>query len=332
MRRASIALLLALCALPVPTPALAAPPSVELVELPQQLTLPLPEGSNRLFEVRVSGTPQAIWMSATAESPPERRLALQPMGKRWVFNLGDPRVATVVAGARQFQVFATFADGRRAESLPVQFVTARPAPVEVRIKTIDGRALPAGFGQQWITPRDAAALDFTWAGSGQRRPITLVAGEERVVVTPGPDGAVTLALGPPLRAAWQAAGSLAVLDADGDSIAALTAAPERLALDGPTTLRVVQRHSAPLPGSREYLRLHLGDISGGKVTVSITADDGTTLVDQRVAREGDRVEFALADGRYVLRVDRLVNMLVGDDHAEFSIEPATAAIEAGVKP
>lgn len=332
-RRFSACLALSLALSLAPNPAAhAAPPSIELLELPNHLTLPLPDGSNRLFEVRITGKPTAIWMAATPDSAAERRLPLNPMGDRWVFNLGDPRVAATLAGARQFQVFATFADGRRAESLPVQFVPANPASVEVRLQSSDDRSLHAGLGPQWVSPKSIHALALSWSGSGMRRPVTLAIGELRTPVAPGPEGTANIGLTAEQHAAWQAAGKLEVLDPDGEPIAVIAATPDRLAIDGPTALRIVQRSSAYVPGSREYLRVYLGDISGSSTTVSIVTPDGTALASERVARDGDRIEFALPGARYVLRVERLVNMLMGDDHADLMIEPALAAPAPGVAP
>lgn len=329
-----LALSLALSLAPSPA-AHAAPPSIELLELPNHLTLPLPDGSNRLFEVRITGKPTAIWMAAAVDSAAERRLPLNPMGDRWVFNLGDPRVAATLAGARQFQVFATFADGRRAESLPVQFVPANPAAVEVRLQGTDERALQAGLGPQWVSPKSIHALALSWSGSGIRRPVTLAIGETRTTIAPGPEGSASVSLTADQHTAWQTAGKLEVLDPDGQPIAVVAATPDRLALDGPTALRIVQRSSAYMPGSREFLRVYLGDISGSSTTVSIVAPDGTVLVSERVARDGDRIEFALPGARYVLRIERLVNMLMGDDHADLVVEPAVLAPAApapGVAP
>lgn len=314
----ALALALALAATPL-APTLAAPTSIELIELPERLTLPMPAGTNKLFAVRIEGKPAAIWMATAADAPDARRLPLQPMGGRYVFNLGDPRVDAVVAGAGQFQIFATFADGRRAESLPVQFVAATPARAQLQLVTRDARAL--GAGQRWVQPGEIDRLDLTWTGAGPRKPVTLRLGEQTIPIEPGPDGRVERPVDDALRAGWHAAGKLEVVDHASALLATIEAAPDRLATDEPAEFRVTQRRSAEVPGSRGFLRLHLGDISGGKVELSLHTALGETIA-STVARERTVVPFTLGARRYTLTLDRLVNVLVGDDHAEFVVQPA----------
>lgn len=42
-------------------------------------------------------------------------------------------------------------------------------------------------------------------------------------------------------------------------------------------------------------------------------------IERQSARQGDRLEFTYEGKRYTLELTRLVNMLVGDDHAEFTL-------------
>lgn len=300
------------------SPAVAAP-VVELVELPSQLELPLAAGTNRLFAVKIPGAPEAVWMAVSPDA--KLRLPLQPMGQRWVFNLGDPRVAEVVAGGGQFQVFATVG-GETGASLPVQFIAARAASAYVELIGADGTRLDR---TGWVDPAKVQRLAVRWDGAGARSTVRLVAGGRRIEVEPSASE-VEIAVDGALRAAWQAAGALEVIDGRGHARSIARAIPSTLGPAARTPFRIVQRRGLDVPGSGGFLRVHLGDISGTRVPVTVTGADGTIYVDQRLLTEGDRAEFALGSVRHVLIVDRLVNMLFGDDHAEFHVEPAAEAL------
>lgn len=326
MRRASItrftrASLIALFAIGTgwAAPASAAP-TVELTELPSRLELPLPAGTNRLFAVKIEGKPSAVWLATAPEA--EARLPLQPMAGKWVVNLGDPRLAAVIAGGTQFQIFATVG-GETGGSLPVQFVAARKASVSIDLRDAEGTHMPSAG---WVDPLKVSTLRLRWTGSGIRTAVTLAAGSVREKIEPG-DGTVELKPTAALRDAWRAAGTLESIDADGRRRTVARAVPIALDDTARRGFRLVQRRSLTVPGSRDFLTVHLGDISGTRVPVTLTGADGTVYFEQRLLAQGDRAEFALGAQRYVLIIEKLVNLMVGDDHAELRVEPATAAID-----
>ncbi len=89
-------------------------------------------------------------------------------------------------------------------------------------------------------------------------------------------------------------------------------------------LTVVQRSSKDLPGSDGRISVHVDDITGGQVLLTIRGDDGRKVIDQQSVRVDDIIDFE-ADGRkYLLCVVRLANFLIGDDFVEFavSVKPA----------
>jgi hypothetical protein len=85
---------------------------------------------------------------------------------------------------------------------------------------------------------------------------------------------------------------------------------------------VQQRATVAIPGSNGWLRVHIDDITMGATLLDVVTADGRTLVLQQTVSERDVVEFALAGERCALVVDRLVNRLVGEDHAELRVAPA----------
>ena len=92
-------------------------------------------------------------------------------------------------------------------------------------------------------------------------------------------------------------------------------------------LTVTQRSSKDLPGSDGRISVHVDDITGGQVLLTIRDNGGRKVIDQQSVRVDDIVDFE-ADGRkYLLCVVRLANFLIGDDFVEFavSVKPAPKA-------
>jgi hypothetical protein len=84
-------------------------------------------------------------------------------------------------------------------------------------------------------------------------------------------------------------------------------------------MTIFQRASKKLPGEDGFLRVELGDISVGRVLVTVSGPNGEVVVDTTSLRQGDLVSLALAERDYVLRLDKLVNLPLGDDYAVFSL-------------
>ena len=84
-------------------------------------------------------------------------------------------------------------------------------------------------------------------------------------------------------------------------------------------LTVKQRGNGWLPGGK--LKLHLDDITGGQVIVSVTDADGRVILAPRSVKTGERFTVSGME----VAVVRLENMLVGSgDFGEFQV---TAAAE-----
>jgi hypothetical protein len=304
---------------------LAAPPSVTVGDLPAALRLPMPAGANRPVTVKVSGEPAEVWAAASATDP--RRLPLVPAADGWAFNLGDPRLAAAVEGAAQFQVYARYADGRRAESLPIFFEAAPAARPSVTLVRADGAREPLPYGARWVDPAAVDRLEFAWRAPGPKRPVVVKVGVTRIDVTAPPAGpTAALQLKGDVRAAWLKAGELEVTDAGGARLGALRAIPAALDLPGEQArFTVVQRRSEDVPGTHGYVQVRLGDITGGQVAITLRAADGEDFATAQSAKVGDVVHFDLRGQRHVVVVEKLVNMLMGEDHAELTVRRADVA-------
>jgi hypothetical protein len=89
-----------------------------------------------------------------------------------------------------------------------------------------------------------------------------------------------------------------------------------------TTFVVPQRKKRPVPGSRNWLEVRIDDITASRVLMELVAADGSIVLPEQLVHERDYFEFQLAGASYVLSVQKLVNLLIGDDHAELQVQAA----------
>lgn len=85
---------------------------------------------------------------------------------------------------------------------------------------------------------------------------------------------------------------------------------------------VYQRSSLDFPGSERKLRLHVGDIAGGQVPVSVYQENHRPLVTRTSLEPGQTLRLSLEDEEYVVVLEQLVNLLVGRDYAVFRVTTA----------
>lgn len=85
------------------------------------------------------------------------------------------------------------------------------------------------------------------------------------------------------------------------------------------TQTVYQRETRKIAASDDSLSFHLGDITGGFVLVSVLDRSGNPLIDREEMKEGDFITTKIGQGEFVISLDRLVNLLMGEDYATLSI-------------
>ena len=86
------------------------------------------------------------------------------------------------------------------------------------------------------------------------------------------------------------------------------------------TVTIKQRGNGWLPGGRH--KLHLDDITGGQVMVSVTDSDGRVILGPKSVRKGD----SFSAGGMDIEVSRLENMVVGtSDFGEFTVKSSSAS-------
>ena len=92
--------------------------------------------------------------------------------------------------------------------------------------------------------------------------------------------------------------------------------------EGGETMRVVQRASAKVPGSKDALAVQLGDITGGAVDLMLVRSDGGTVLVTKTVHDGDVVPFTLDGFAYELVVEHMENVLIGDDWLDVRVRAA----------
>ena len=95
----------------------------------------------------------------------------------------------------------------------------------------------------------------------------------------------------------------------------------KLLLTVPSTVTIIQRASAEVPGSKGRLVVNIGDISGEQVPVRVTWDN-KELMATRSLREGAAVELEIENEKYRMTLERLTNVVIGDDSADFLFDIA----------
>jgi len=119
--------------------------------------------------------------------------------------------------------------------------------------------------------------------------------------------------------------------AEGETVASIAVrytievVPKRL--DFPwdrATMTICQRETKELPGSHGRLRVRLGDITAGQVLLTVHGPRDDVVIDTTSAQEGDALPLVLDEEGYVFVVDRLVNLVVGQDYGVFSLFPSRA--------
>ena len=97
----------------------------------------------------------------------------------------------------------------------------------------------------------------------------------------------------------------------------------RLDFPGNTVrMTIIQRDTKPIPGSKNTLKVRLGDITEGQVLLSIHGMYDKVVVDTVSVHPGDVVPFQVGENKYHLTVIELRNLFVGDDFAVFEVSAA----------
>ncbi len=203
--------------------------------------------------------------------------------------------------------------------------SAVPAQLECRVYTTDRIIrvrLPRG---EWFAPEQVQRIEVNTSRAARPRDVLEAwAGPQAWPFSLDPHKDVqVIEVDERVRKSWLEHGVLTVgfatqRDSGGELI--LRAGLRRLDLpaDG-VEVTLGQRRTIDIEGTDGYLYLHIDDITAGQVRLDIRGAEGKTLIRPRSVREGDRVALELGEGKYILVVKRLVNLLIGDDYGVFAI-------------
>jgi hypothetical protein len=333
MNPTGIVVTVLLCAAPV-----VAQFGVRIVRVPDQVVLPAPPGANLLLEVEIEGIFRGrqfpVWIATDAISVDRVPLEQTGTAMRFQLNLADARVQALLPAARdqgELIVLAT-CDSFITHSIPIRWArtAANAPPVYGILRKKDGSTRTTEVSTRaWLDPRTFASFEVQGAGERQSAAVARIGELEVPLVRRAEQGLWVLENTALLQEQADRGHSLEVEVKRGtaSSVFRFDLAPSRLALpDGPVTFTLAQRKRALVPGSHDWLTVAIDDITMGQVLLEVTDADGHVVVPQRSVIERDAVELPLAGEHAVLTVDRLVNLLIGDDFAELTVRPASGFV------
>jgi len=202
-----------------------------------------------------------------------------------------------------------------------------------KIVDIDTAAEP--YTEIWLDVDQVAAIEAHFGPGDGVHEFRASTGDERWPLeadAAGPDMIARLDCTTEFKEAWQTEGVLRLrYDEPGRTrTITLRARPEvvRPTQGEATTFTVAQRTTEIVPGSNGYVRVKLGDITGGRVSVEMTTAEGETLLDRGLMSLHDRRTFVLGDDRYSVEIVKMVNLLIGKDWADLEIRRRSAAEKA----
>ena len=311
--------------------ALHAQDNVRLVKVPDNLRLPAAAGANLLLEVETSSAPDAIWLASDAAA--QDRLPLQDVGqRRFQANLADARLFDLLPAGRDqgsLFVFARF-QNRTVQSPAIAWARATKDDGKVRC-VVRARGKPTRFVEPddrvWLDPATLERIELQGAAARQSAAMVRLADVELPLVRRAEEQLWLLDVDARMRERLMAVAAFEVELRLGpaSSLFEFRCVPPRLDLQDPVTTFVVpQRKKRFVPGSRDWLQVRIDDITMGRVLLELVAADGSVVVPEQLVHERDYFEFQLASARYVLSVQKLENLLIGDDHAEFHVQEAAA--------
>ncbi|MBN2497449.1 MAG: DUF5329 family protein [Deltaproteobacteria bacterium] len=305
--------------------------SIELRGVPDELELPIARGKNVVLTAELrGGEPKAVWLARQRDDA-SRIMLFRVRSATYQINLSDPAVQALLAAegrGGRFQVFAELQGGEWIASIPVYYAVAArrfPEPQVVIVASGKPEQLSSWtLYQRWWKPERVQRIELSHP---EALPVAALARcGERDFAFSRTKGRLALEVTPALREAWRRQANVDILYArPGDprperKAASLRCVPDRLDMPGNAARMVIeQRRSHSVPGSHDYLRVHIGDITGGQVLLSLTAGSEEKLIERLSVSRGNVLQFELAAESYHLAVDRLVNLLVGDDYCELAV-------------
>ena len=306
--------------------------SIKLDNVPHNLRFPLSKGTNQLLTATIKGgTVTSAWLAKNRESAGRINLT-RVDDNEFQINLADPMISAILLSTKenkQFYIFAETADQQVAASIPVQYSTyppeVQPVTSVAYIKEGNKRTkLKFSYSGSWhnLENIDAFEIEFSPPQAELAATIDIDGTDWKFSKTGEASGILQLKMSPEIKKAWKNFGSLALTTTNsrGDTFK-MKAKPELKFDQVPEVITVFQRRSATLPGSNDYFRLYLRDITAGQVLFSLSSEDNVELIKKRSVRQGDYVDFKYEGSEYRISLTSLVNNLFGSDYAVFLYAP-----------
>jgi hypothetical protein len=295
---------------------------VKLNNIPDNFVVPLNKGTNQLLTAEIIGEHDIsqVWMAATADA--DVKVSLTPSNiHEYQINLADAEVSDFLLSLPQQRFYIFASDGNTiGNSVPVVFAR-QPTSISVFLLDYEGQPKEISkYSENWVIPAEVSMIDVVMFPSPLTKPrvMAVLGNNEQPFLVGERQGVWSLKIGDDVQTSWKQEGELAIVMPD--THIRLRMMPERLLAESEeVTFQVLQRRSENIPGSDGFASVWLGDITNGQVWVRATTQSGQTLFESHTWRQGDTQEFDYQGIRYQLTLTSLVNLLVGDDYAEFKL-------------
>lgn len=307
---------------------LAAQFAVRFVRVPDVVVLPAPPGTNLIAEVEVDAVVPAVLLFAEGSNA---HVPLAPAGeRRWQINLADPAVRALLPEGVESGSFVVrglvHAPNTPSARIHWSRTTAVAEQQTCRVQLRDGTTIRARASGRAFVPADGvAAIDLSSDGLVAAKAHLRCAGEH-VEFQRSADGTrLSCSIDDAWRARLAAADSFSVeiTGWEGPDSFEFAAIPSRVE---PASLgqafRLAQRTATAVPGTRDYVRVAIDDITAGGTELEVRGADGRVLRERQLVMAGESVAFRLGETDYVVVVDRLINYLLDEDLAELRVMTA----------
>lgn len=279
------------------------------------LTLPVSSGVNHVLTAKVKGDDQKVWLANNPEGQNGIAMAKTDV-EEYQINLADENVIEMLFSSKdaQFYVVAENSDGKRFASIPIRYTRKSP---EFYVE-LSGSTYP--LYEKSYDPSNVRLFKVQYAVSA----MVLIGDKKLPFVKAGPY--LQFELDDSFRKAWQDSGEL-TLSVDGTKqlLVKSKSQPEvsepEVKLPQVFTLR--QRDSRLIPGINENLSISAGDISGGRVNISIYDRYRGKTIKEDVMTRYDALELAVNTKPLRLVMVDLFNSIGSSDYATFLLVDAT---------
>jgi len=320
-------------------------PTIEILQVPSELSFPMPSHANAILTVRVPAqNARQVWLSTSPDFP--GRVMLRAIGDgKYQINLADEVVYRILQAddkAQKFYVYAEDTKGTTTMSLGLSFRLSGPGAGKVgrekiRVVTQSGdaagkegvRHFSAHMGRAWrpwpvsvwVAPGYTTRV---WVYCDKEYAAAFRSAEKTWPMTGAGEGWAYFALTEEASERVRRTGKARVeyeLEVDGRKGGIdLKVAPAELKLPPKGAGKMIAEYgAATVQGSSGYLEVSVGRIGGYRTTLSLKGADGREFIPETVVTRAFKEPFDYGGKRYLFAVTAITQSVFGEDFLAYRI-------------